>query len=138
MEYLWKFILCFLASVFFAVVFHSPARSVPVSALIGSLSFLVYLLLGENLWSYFFAALVIALLGEAAARVMKMPAPIFISSAVVPIVPGTGLYQTMLYLVEGSYQSALQIGAFSLLAMGSIAMAFATGSLLFRATLRRK
>jgi uncharacterized membrane protein YjjB (DUF3815 family) len=70
--------------------------------------------------------------GEIAARLMKMPATTFITTSVIVLVPGFGLYKTMLYLVQGAYSQAGSEGTITILAIGSMALAIALGSLFFR------
>ncbi|MDD3243799.1 MAG: threonine/serine exporter family protein [Eubacteriales bacterium] len=133
-----QIVCCFLATVTFSVLFRTPRKSVLLCGGIAALGYALYLVLGNNLWSYYAATLLIALLGEVCARWRKMPAVIFISTAVVPLVPGTGLYYTMLRLVENDYAGAGQTGAFTLLAMGAMALAIATNALLVRWFFPRK
>lgn len=132
MTYLYQILCCFFATVTFAILFHTPRRAVWMCGVIAAVGYLMYLILGNNLWSYYAATLMIALLGEVSARILKMPAVIFISTAVIPLVPGTGLYYTMLRLVENDFSAAGQMGAFTLLAMGAMALAIATNGLIAR------
>lgn len=72
---------------------------------------------------FFLGTLVIALLGELLAKLIKMPATIFIFPAVIPMVPGLGLYQTMLAFVQNDIPSALNIGVDTLVNIGAMAIA---------------
>ena len=56
---------------------------------------------------------------------------------VIPIVPGYGLYQTMEYMVQSDYSSALAIGMETLLVAGAIAMSLGFTTVFARAMLRR-
>ena len=53
---------------------------------------------------YFAGTTFVAMIGEIFARKFKMPATTFIFPAVIPMVPGFGLYQTMLALVQNEIQ----------------------------------
>ena len=49
---------------------------------------------------YLIASLFVGLFAEIMARVGKAPATIFLTTAAVPLIPGGGLYYTMLGIVE--------------------------------------
>ncbi len=130
--FLKEFFLCVASALFFAVLFRAPRATLPVSAAIAGLGWVVFRLMGGSLPAYFVATLMMALLGEIAARVWKRPATLYIHPAVIPLVPGGGLYQTMLYLVEGDTQLGLAEGSRTLLAIGMMALAIGVASLIFR------
>ena len=73
----------------------------------------------------FFASLAIAGLSELAARLQHAPASIFTSVAVIPLVPGGSLYQTMFYIVQSDYNLAVSKGVETILIAGCIALAIA-------------
>ncbi len=135
-----NYINIFLASVaatfFFSILFRSPRRALPISSVLGGVAYVVYLLInqytGWSLLGYFVGTLVVAVASELAARLMKMPATTFIISSVIVLVPGFGLYRTMLHLVQGTYDQAAQEGTQTILAIGAMALAIALGSLVFR------
>lgn len=131
-EALLEFALSALASVLFAVLFRAPRKTLPVVGVIAGLGWVAFRAMGGTLPAYFFATLGIAVAGEIAARALKMPATICTHVAVIPLVPGVGLYETMLHLVEGDTATGLAVGARTLLAIGMIAMAIGVASLLFK------
>ena len=53
---------------------------------------------------------------------MKFPAIIFAIPGILPLIPGLGLYKTMLSLVEGNYTNAVSIGTNAVFVRASIAM----------------
>lgn len=63
----------------------------------------------------------------------KAPANIFSLIGIVPLVPGGGLYQTMLALVMDDYSAALSTGVQTMLIAGAIALAIAVVAVFFRA-----
>lgn len=141
MEWIWVLGSCFLATVAFSVLFCAPRGAVLISAVIGVAAYAVYLGLrtvaGESL-GYFVAASLIGVAAEACARRLRMPATIFICASVIPLVPGLGLYRTMLSLVEGNLSIAARTGADTFLALGAIALAIAVTSLAARLIFSRK
>lgn len=138
MGYIWAALICFAATVTFSVVLRTPKRAVLLCGAIATAAYLVYKAMGDNVWSYYVAALVITLGSEAAARIMRMPSAIFISTSVIPLVPGAGLFHTMRYMLEAQVMQALRTGAHTLLCIGAIALAIACGSLVARHTFGKK
>ena len=76
--------------------------------------------------------LAVDLLAEMLARRQKAPAIIYALIGVVPLVPGAGLYRTMLALVLKDYASAAAIGVETVLISGCIALAIAIVTLFAR------
>lgn len=125
-----------MAAMFFALLFNVPKNSIPITALLGGIGYLVFLLVGEQsssqLFGFFVGTFVITILSEMAARLMKLATTIFISIAIIPLVPGLGLYQTMLFFVQNNYNLAFAAGMQTMLAAGTIAMSIAITTLLYR------
>ena len=73
-------------------------------SLIGALGWFIYLAtasLNNIFLQSFIAMLCVSLLAECFARFFKAPATIFIVIGCFPLVPGSGIYYTMLYAVQG-------------------------------------
>ena len=119
----------FGSSLFFAYLFHAPKRCIFSSSLIGMLGYLVYMLFVDfvagSVGGAFAASIVIALLSEATARIQHAPATIFTSVAVIPLVPGGALYETMFYIVQRDYLNAVSRGVEAIFIAGCIALAIA-------------
>ena len=122
------------ACAFFALLFHAPRRSILPAMLAGVGTYGLYLWLewrGLSAgFASFAASLVAAAAAELFARRMRMPATIFASIAVIPLVPGGGLYRTMLLLSESDYPAAASKGVETLLIAGGIAVALALAAAL--------
>lgn len=120
---------CAGACACFALLFHAPRRCVIPASFVGTASYGVYLAAfaaaPSTVAASFAAALCVAILSEWLARRMRAPSTIFISVGIIPLVPGVGLYQTMLRLVQNDYTAALSAGTETLLIAGCIAMAVA-------------
>ena len=129
MDTFWVLLSSFGASACFALLFNAPRRSILPAAFTGLVGYGVYLAVkrwvGSEVGANLAAALVIAGLGEVFARRMHMPATIFISVGVITLVPGVGLYQTMLAMVQNRYSDAAARGVETLLIAGAIALAVA-------------
>lgn len=113
-------------------------------SIIGMIGWIIYLAFGytNNVFlQSFIAMLFVALTSELLARLCKAPATIFIMLGFFPLVPGSGIYYTMLYAVRG--QPSLFID--SLLSTLGIAMSLSFAILIsstiikvFRRIKRRK
>ena len=135
--YLKALFFCFVGTFFFGFLLNAPRKSLPISAMIGAMGYLIYLFVaqeghGGEVLGYFFAGLFMALSAEIVARKIHMPATVFITVAIIPLVPGIMLYRTMLHLVKGANAAALSAGIYTLFAAGAIAIAIATSSLIIR------
>ncbi|MBR4540230.1 MAG: threonine/serine exporter family protein [Clostridia bacterium] len=138
MSWLLQLPACALAAACFSVLMHQPWRTIPVSSLIATAGYVVFLLLGKSTLAYFGATLVIGICCEICARIMKRTATLFVTAAIIPLVPGIGLYNTMLYVVEGNYSKAVNTGAATVLGICGIALAITMSSVLVSAFHPRK
>lgn len=130
-------IYCFIATYFFALIMNAPRKSLVFSSLIAAIGYFVYSVCvryNQDLMGSFLGTLVIAFFGEISARKIKMPATIFIFPALVPIVPGFGLYQMMLEFVQNDVYEALLVGIKTLSHIGAMAVAIALVSLVLTKT----
>ena len=141
---LMKLISSFVGTFGFAIFMHAPKRAwIPASA-IGGVAYTVYwVLLQFNLYEpgvIFIAALVGSVLGQYCARRMRMIATIFVLLAMIPLVPGLGLYRCMHYLAQEMYGAGADAGVRAMVDIVMIALGLATGSFAFRlfALARRK
>jgi uncharacterized membrane protein YjjB (DUF3815 family) len=128
-----KIIYCFIATFFFALIMSAPRKTLFYSSITASFGYLLYeyfITNGNPLLGFFLGTTLIATLGEIYARKFKMPATIFIFPAVIPIVPGLGLYETILAFVSNDVLLALEIGVKTILNIGCMAIAMALVSLL--------
>ena len=91
----------FFGAVGFAMLVHVPKRSWFVSGLIAAFSYLVYwvfLRVGlSDPTSVFLGSFLGSIAGHLCARKMKIIGTVFLMSAVVPVVPGLGLYRMMAF-----------------------------------------
>ncbi len=134
MEYLaclWAFFACAA----FGLVYNTRGWTLLFASLGGALGWFVYLtfgFLGNDILQFFLATVATALYSEILARVMKKPATEFQIIALLPMVPGGGIFYTMEYCVIGNNQMFLQTGLHTL----GIAGALATGILLVSSLFR--
>lgn len=126
-----QLISCGVAAAAFSVLLHQPWRTIPVSSVIAVAGYALFLLLEKTTLAYFLATLFIGICCEICARVMKRTATLFVTGAIVPLVPGVGLYNTMLYVVAGDYGNAVHTGAATVLGLCGIALAITMSSVIF-------
>ena len=138
MSWVLQLLACAVAAASFSVLLHQPPRTIPVSTLIAMAGYAIFLLLGKTTLAYFGATLVIGICCEICARIMKRTATLFVTAAIIPLVPGIGLYNTMLYVVEGNYSKAVNTGAATVLGICGIALAITMSSVLVSAFHPRK
>lgn len=96
----------FAGSFGFSFVFriHNNLRFALLGGLVGMAGWMVYLLTGitHNIFlQSFLAMLVVAILAEGLARLLKAPATIFLMVGCFPLVPGKGIYDTMIAAIQG-------------------------------------
>ena len=136
------FLSCTAAVIFYSLLMNSPKQLIKYTAVISGLGYVIY-----NIFRYFadseilgcFAAtLFIAISGEILARIKKTPSTIFVFPAIIPLVPGIGLYQTMLKLVQNDYGAALTKGVQTVFIAGAMAVAVAIINVLARFIIPRR
>lgn len=139
-EYIKDFFYAYLSTIGFAVLFNAPTSTFTKSGLAGGLGWVIYAfakkLSNSVIVSAFLASIVIALIGELFAIMDKNPITVYIIPGIIPLVPGFGLYYTMLSIVEGKFDKAAAHGSETLLI--SIAIASALVIVLSINTYRRQ
>ena len=128
-----------IATAGFAVMFVAPRRALFAGALIGGVGYLVYdlivLMTAQPAAAAFVAGALIGFAAEITARMGKMPTTVYATMGVIPLVPGYGLYQTMLYMVQGDYALVLSSGMETIMVAGAIAMGLGLATVLARKAL---
>ena len=128
----------------YAFLLNAPMNTVLPASLTGLLGYVIYEvmlnLMGQGMiFSYFIATVVIAVICEFAARVMRMPSTIFLLTALVPLVPGYTFYCAMLAIVEYNGAAVASYGLETVQIVAVIAVGAAVTSTIFRAlTVRTK
>ena len=123
----------FLGTVGFAMLVHVPKRSWLASGLIAVFSYMVYwslLRLGlSDPTSVFLGSLFGSLAGQLCARKMKIIGTVFLMSAVVPVVPGLGLYRMMAFLGQNRISDGANMGIHAMITVAMIALGLGAGAL---------
>ncbi|HCM27303.1 MAG: hypothetical protein A2Z99_12040 [Treponema sp. GWB1_62_6] len=124
------------ASGAFAVVFNVRGRDLPLSATGGALGWAVYLLVadvaGTEGLAFFAASASVAVYSEIVSRLANRPATTYLACALIPLVPGGGMYYTMARSLTGDVYGSLAEGVATLSTAGAIAAGVAIGSAVAR------
>ena len=108
-----SFIGAALGSLGFAFIFHIRGNKLWIAALTGGIGGLVYEIVLQshsNVVALFFASVVISIFSEIFARVFKCPVTTFLVCSLIPLVPGGGMYYTMLEFVQSDINGAILKG----------------------------
>lgn len=136
-----KLISSFVGTFGFAIFMHAPKRAwLPASAIGGVAYALYWLLLQFSMYepmAMFLGALVGSILGQYCARRMQMIASIFVLLAMIPLVPGLGLYRCMHYLAQEMYGAGADAGVRAMADIVMIALGLAVGNFIFRMVVSR-
>ena len=140
---LWGMIAC----VGFGLVFNIQGGGILICGLGGALGWFVYLiaqrLLGGDILPAFLAAVCIAIYSELMARVRRCPVTGYLQVALLPLVPGAGIYNAMRYCVAGETDQFIStmlhtFGMAASLAVGAMLASTALRTLLPRLSREKK
>lgn len=109
------FIYSTLSTIGFSIFFNAPIKSLIPAGVTGGIGWAIYYYLfrvsSNSIFANFIAASIVSLISEILARKLKHPAILFVIPGIIPLVPGLGMYNTMLYLVQNNYDLAISTGA---------------------------
>ncbi len=117
----------FISTIGFSILFNTPKKNMIHSGLAGALGWITYVQTQDTLQSVVFAAFagafVVGIMGEIFSRIYKIPETLFVVPGIIPLVPGYGIYYTMLKAVENDYSASLHAGIETFLVAIAIASA---------------
>lgn len=131
-DYIVPCFCAFMACEGFTLIFNIHGAGKLIGGLGGALGWLVYLLAGSTIFAAFLAACAIGIFSEIMSRVRLCPVTCYILVALLPLVPGGGIYYAMRYCVTGNTQAFLD----TLLHTFGIAAALAVGAMLVSSLFR--
>lgn len=124
-HYLIQTLMGCIGAVCFAVLFNVRGRKLGLIALASSLSWLGYVLCDLNgaglFWAIFCGTVVAGLLSEIMARVVKAPVLMLLVPNLIPLIPGSTLYNMMSCLVRSQNDMFLRYARQLLEEAGAIA-----------------
>ena len=135
-DYILPCLYAFFACLGFCFLFNVRGRGMLICCFGGLLGWAIYLLTGplvrSDMLQCFLAAVGVAVFSELMARLRHCPATVYLLLAMFPLVPGRGIYLTMLYCIQGD--TALFLS--SLLHTLGLAGCLAVGAMLVSAVVR--
>lgn len=116
-----------IATFSFSILANIRGKNLVFASLGGGFTWFIYLLSthyihSSTIFCYFIASIFAAIYSEVMARVLKTPVTTLIISAIVPLVPGGGMYYTMSESVNGNVTMSLNLGLQTLAIAGTIAI----------------
>lgn len=131
-----------LGSFAFGILFNIRGKNLIFAGISGMIGWLTYLTLLDNgnstNVSLFGASLIVSLLSEILARILKSPVTIYVIAGIIPLVPGSGMYNTMFECITGSLDKAISLGFSTLINAGSIALGIVFVSSIGRFLFKKK
>lgn len=116
-----------IATVCFGIIFNIKGKNLIFASLGGGFSWYIYLLTSSYLPNYgilpfFIASIIVSIYSEIMARILKTPVTTFIICAIIPLVPGGGMYNTMFQSIQGNINESLSLGFQTLGIAGAVAI----------------
>lgn len=125
-----------ITSFTFAMMFNIRGKKLLVASFIGMIGGVTLYLFTINgiskVMALLYASMIISILAEIAARIYKSPVTLFLLSALIPLVPGSGMYYTMLNMVKEDYSMAFTVGVNTLFEASAIVI----GSMIISSIIR--
>ena len=129
-------IFAFFATLGFGILFNIKGQKLFYTGLGGGLSWFISLIcqgFGFNInASFFISSIIFSLYSEIMARILRTPVTTLIICALIPLVPGGGMYYTMYEAINGNILESITLGLNTLSSAGSLAL-----GILFVSTLTR-
>ncbi|MGL5379573.1 threonine/serine exporter family protein [Clostridium sp.] len=118
--------IAFIATLGFGILFNIKGKNLFFAAFGGALSWFIYLLCLElkftTISSLFISSLIFSAYSEIFARVLKTPVTTLVICALIPLVPGGGMYYTMYEAITGNINQSLETGLTTLASAGTLAL----------------
>lgn len=119
-------LVSFMASLGFGIIFNIKGKKLIFAAFGGGLSWFVYLLFTQfnmsKIPSLFLSSVIFSIYSEICARLLKTPVTTIVICALIPLVPGAGMYYTMYETITGNISGAIELGLNTIAEAGSLAL----------------
>lgn len=129
-------IAAFFVAYTFGILFNIKGRYLTLAGIGGSIGWFIYKFslfcgISESI-SLFMASIGFSIYCESAARIYRTPATLLSVCALIPLVPGYGVYNSMYEFLVGNNLDAIDYGVATLLNAGSLALGVILVSAIFR------
>lgn len=135
-------IVSFISTLGFGIIFNIKGKKLFFAALGGGLSWFIYALclnIGlTEISALFLSSVVFSSYSEIFARILKTPVTTLVVCALIPLVPGGGMYYTMFEAVTGNINKALELGLNTMASAGILALGVIFVSTLTRLIMSHK
>ena len=129
-------VFCFIGCVGFSILFNIHKLGILLCALGGTIAWISYCitleLMQDGISAYFVSAFVASLYSEILARIRKFPALSYLVISIFPMIPGAGVYSTMIWAVRGNMEQFFNQGMYTAAIAGVMAVGILLPSTLFR------
>ncbi|MBR5128067.1 MAG: threonine/serine exporter family protein [Roseburia sp.] len=126
-----QFIVCFFATLSFAVLFSAPKRELVFCGLTGAAGWMVYLILIDSnaglAVANLGASFTLTLMSRIFAALKRHPVTVYLLAGIFPLVPGAGIYYTSYYFIMHEMEQFAAKGAETLIVAGSIVFGIVFG-----------
>ena len=123
---IWVTLVSFFATFGFCIAFNIRGKKIFFAALGGAISWFFYSLplqMGvSEISSLFISSVIFSIYSEVLARIFKTPVTTFVVCALIPLVPGSGMYYTMREAISGNISKSLELGLSTLASAGTLAL----------------
>ncbi|MBL4931119.1 threonine/serine exporter family protein [Clostridium paridis] len=121
-----EIVVSIIATFGFGIIFNIKGKNLVFASLGGGLGWLVYKLSlnhsNSATLALFISSIIFSAYSEILARILKSPVTTFIICALIPLVPGGGMYYTMYEIVQGNIDKSLELGLNTLASAGALAL----------------
>ena len=116
----------FIGTIAFGILFNIRGIRLAFTAIGGFVSWLMVVLLSHIIESepinYFIVAFFVSIYAEIMARVVKTPTTAFITTSLIPLIPGSSLYYTMTYAFHSNFEKFFEKAIYTLQLASALAL----------------
>lgn len=131
-----------IGSLGFAVLFNVRGKRLVAATLGGLLSWFLFVIISyftENEpLNYFVVAILLTMYAEIMARVLKTPTTTFITTSLIPLIPGGSLYYTMAYAFKSDSVNFLAKGTYTLQLASALALGIIVSTTISRIRIKKR
>lgn len=142
LELVLQVVSAFVGVVAVAVASQVPKKYLWPAGVTGASGWLLYLIardaLQNDMFASFFATVLVAVLSQIFARVLKSPVTIYLVTGILPLVPGVGMYRTVYYLLHNDMGQTSHYLSYTLQIAGMIALAIFIVDSIFKRIYRKR
>ncbi|MDK9859202.1 threonine/serine exporter family protein [Staphylococcus equorum] len=140
--YVLQFIVSFLATMLFSIIFNAPRRLLLACGFVGAMGWIIFKLTVDldfgKVMASFLGSFILAIMSHVMSRRYKRPVIIFIVPGITPLVPGGLAYEATRYLVSNQYTLATNTFLEVTLISGAIAFGILCAEIIYHLNTRIK